>query len=467
MVNYKKQMGALITGQMFSLLLNFLLPLILVRILTKNDYGVYAQFNVILSFCTVFFSFGLSSELYYSYPSATERERRILIFQSLLLLFIAGIVAFGVLYIPVIKQYIISDGSFSNNYLYLGLAVWFSVPEILITALYVLNHLYLKWPKIESIFIAIVISIAIKFFYVSFYAFELIKKNEGTRLIDRHILQEQLKYSIPLGIASSTRVFVQQMDKLIILAFVSPAAYAIYSIAFYGVPGLTQVYLSISQVYIPRMAAAYKSNDLNNVITLYHSMVSKTLSYTIPIVLIVILFADPIIPFVFSSKYIDSIPYFQLYLLTFIVSSIGCGNILRATGETRKSLLAYVYTAIILIPFTYLAIKFYYLNGAIVAAILGSILPKLLLSMYDAKAIRISIFRLYPWKIISKIFLISILILIPFIFIYLYVGHQNFWLSLVWIVLYLIIVSWVQMYNNVFVINYAGLLSLVDKIIRK
>lgn len=53
-MNYKKQMGALITGQMFSLLLNFLLPLILVRILTKNDYGVYAQFNVILSFCTVF-----------------------------------------------------------------------------------------------------------------------------------------------------------------------------------------------------------------------------------------------------------------------------------------------------------------------------------------------------------------------------------------------------------------------------
>ena len=65
------------------------------------------------------------------------------------------------------------------------------------------------------------------------------------------------------------------------------------------------------------------------------------------------------------------------------------------------------------------------------------------------------------------IFLITILIIIPFIFIYMFVVIQNFWLSLVWIVLYLIIVSWVQMYNNVFVINYAGLLSLVDKIIRK
>lgn len=489
MVNYKRQMGALITGQMFSLLLNFVLPLILVRVLTKNDYGLYAQFNVILSFCTVFFSFGLSSELYYSYPSAIEKERRILIFQSLLLLFIAGIIAFGILYIPVIKQYIISNESFSNNYLYLGLAVWLSVPEILITALYVLNHdnktsalflpimtilrlvliliLYFKWPEIESIFIAIVISIVIKFFYVSFYAFRLIRKNKGIRIFDKKMLQEQLRYSIPLGIASSTRVFVQQMDKLIILAFVSPTAYAIYSIAFYGVPGLTQVYLSVSQVYIPRMSAAFKSDDLNTAIALYHSMVSKTLSYTIPIVLIVILFADPIIPFVFSSKYLDSIPYFQLYLLTFIVSSIGCGNILRATGETRKSLYAYIYTAIILIPFTYLVIKYYYLNGAIVAAMLGSILPKLLLSMYDARAMKISIFRLYPWKIILKIFFISILVLIPFVLIYLYVGHQNFWLSLIWIVLYLIIVSYIQMYNNVFVINYASFLSLINKIIKK
>ena len=66
------------------------------------------------------------------------------------------------------------------------------LPLMTILRLILILILYLKWPKIESIFIAIVISIAIKFFYVSFYAFELIKKNEGTRLIDRHILQEQL-----------------------------------------------------------------------------------------------------------------------------------------------------------------------------------------------------------------------------------------------------------------------------------
>ena len=88
MANYKKQIGALITGQMLSLLLGFILPLILVRILTKNDYGLYAQFNVILSFCMVFFSFGFSSELYYSYPLAKDKEKRILVFHSFILLFL-------------------------------------------------------------------------------------------------------------------------------------------------------------------------------------------------------------------------------------------------------------------------------------------------------------------------------------------------------------------------------------------
>jgi len=489
MVNYRKQMGALITGQMLSMLLSFVLPLILVRILTKNDYGLYAQFNVILAFCTTFFSFGFSSELYFLYPSATRQEKRIQVFQSLLMLFGAGFVAVFLLYVPIIKQYLVSDEIFDKNYIYLVLSVWFSVPEILITALYVLNHdnktsvlflpimailrvalvliLYLVCPTIEIIFLAIVISVIIRFLFLIYYVFKLVRCNIRGRLINWQLLKKQLNYSVPLGIANSTRVFVQQMDKLIILSFVSPAMYAIYSIAFYGVPGLTQVYLSISQVYIPRMAVAFKSNDLDDLVALYHSMVSKTLSYTIPIVFIIILFANSVVTFVFSSKYVDSIPYFRLYLLTFIISSIGCGNVLRATGETRKSLLAYIYTAIVLLPFTYLAIKYYSLNGAITAAILGSIFPKLLLSIYDARAIQISILKLYPWVIISKILLISLGTLFPFVLIRMYIGNQGIGSSLIWITFYLFIVSCIQMYYNVFVISYADLRIYIHKLFNK
>lgn len=488
MINYKKQIGSLVTGQMLSLILGFVLPLILVRVLTKNDYGLYAQYNVILSFCTVFFSFGLSSELYYSYPLANKREKRILVFQSLMMLLVAGVIAVFILYIPSVKDYFITDDSLTSYYAYLAIAVLLSVPEILITSLYVLNNdnktsatflplmtvlrvllilmLYWMYPQVETIFIAIIIVSLIKLFYVVMYVYKVMNKNGKGEIFDIRILKSQLRYSIPLGFASSVRILVQQLDKLIILSFVSPAVYAIYSIAFYGVPGLSQVYLSISQVYIPRMSVAYKEKNLDGLIGLYHSMVSKTLSYTVPIIFIVILFADPIVPYVFSGKYAESIPYFQIYLLTFIVSSIGCGNILRATGETKHSLMAYVYTALVMIPFTYFAIKFYYLNGAITSAAIGAVFPKLLLSVYDARSIRKSVLAIYPWKNMMNITLISLLVLIPFILIYVYVGHDNFWMSLIWISCYLLLTFALQLRYGVFVITWKDLMLYKSKILK-
>ena len=488
MVNYKKQIGSLITGQILSLLIGFVLPLILVRVLSKNDYGLYAQFNVILSFCSVLFNFGLSSELYYSYPIAENKDRRILVFQSLLMLTAMGFLSVVVLYIPAIKDYFISDQSFANSYLYLVIAIFFSISEVLITTLYVLNNdnkisatflplmmvlrvlliVILCWffHFVESFLIAIIISSFIKWLYVVRYSLKIMNINGQGRIFDFKILRSQLSYSIPLGIASSIRIFVQQMDKLIILSFVSPAVYAVYSIAFYGVPGLTQVYLSISQVYIPRMTVAYKESNIKNLIGLYHSMVSKTLSYTIPIVFVIILYADPIVPYVFSDKYAESIPYFQIYLLTFIVSSVGCGNILRAAGETRRSLKAYVYTAIIMLPFTYFAIKYYNLNGAIVAATLGAILPKLLLSIFDAKSINTHVRSIYPWRNIFIIFTISIFCIIPFMLLYYYYGVPNFWLALLLISCYLLLAFILQLCFNVFVVNWTDLKFLKKKIFR-
>lgn len=489
MVNYRKQMGALITGQMLSLLLGFVLPLFLVRVLSKHDYGLYAQLNVILSFCTVFFSLGFSSELYYSYPTASEKEKKVLVSQSFALLVLSGLIACILLYIPAIKQHVTSDQDFLSLYNYLTFAVLFSVPEIIITVLYVLTHdnrastfflpamtilrvalilgAYLICPTIKSVFIAVSFAVFFKFVYVLFYTLRVIWSHKGEEFFSIEILKQQLNYSLPLGLASSTRVLVQQLDKLIILSFVSPAVYAIYSIAFYGVPGLTQVYLSISQVYIPRMAASFKGADLKTLLALYHSMVLKTLSYTIPMIFIIMLFADPIIPFLFSDKYVDSIPYFQIYLLTFIVQSVGCGNILRATGETKYSLRAYIYTAIVMIPFTYFAIKYFYLNGAIVSATIGAILPKLILTVYDARVIHTSLSLLFPWKKISKIVVISLVCIIPFCLFSYVQDNISFGVCIFLISFYLIAVFVVQMYCNVFIISLDELKLYINRYLLK
>ena len=128
--------------------------------------------------------------------------------------------------------------------------------------------------------------------------------------------------------------------------------------------------------------------------------------------------------------------------------------------------MAYVYTSLVMIPFTYFAIKYYYLNGAITSATLGTILPKLLLSVYDARSIRKSVLVIYPWKNMMNIILISLFVLIPFILVYVYVGHDNFWISLIWISCYLLLTFALQLRCRVFVITWEDLISYKSRILK-
>jgi O-antigen/teichoic acid export membrane protein len=295
-----------------------------------------------------------------------------------------------------------------------------------------------------------------------YYIIKEIKNFQSQKLFDFSFLKKQLSYAMPLGISNSARVFAQQLDKLILLSYVSPAAYAIYSIASYGVPGLNQLYLSISQVYIPRMSSAFHDSNIQLVKDLYKSLVSKTLSYTIPVVLIIVVFAPVIVPFLFSDKYIDSVPYFQIYLFTFIFSAMGNGVVLRSTDQTKKSLYAYLYSLIFIIPLVYFAIKFYGLNGAIISAFISSVLPRFFLTRYDLAVLKISVFEIFPWRQIGKIFLISSVLLIPF-FLLIQFFTVKILAAILCILIYLGSVFLIETICDVFLISKEELLKYIKR----
>lgn len=479
-------MGALVIGQFSALLLSFLVPMILAHLLSNQDFGLYSQFNLILGFSLSFFSFGISSELYFFYPNSNYKQRRIVVFQSFIMLLILGLLTLAIFFIPSFRALFITNQELESRNLYLIFGIFFSIPTVIISNLYVVKHdnktsaLYLPFstlfrvsliflfywysPTIDSIFFALLVNYALLFFYVFFYVLKEVDIKCNFNLWDYRILKKQLSYSFPLGIGNSSLVIAQQIDKLILLSFVAPATYGIYAIAFYGVPGLTQLYLSISQVYIPRMAVAFGDSHIELALNLYKSLILKTLSYTIPIIFIIALFSPVIVPFLFSFKYIESVPYFQLYLLTFIFSAMGNGISLRASGKTKRTLNAYLYSLIPIIPFSFFAIKFYGLHGAIGSAILSSILPRVLLTRYDLGVFNCKLNEIFPWKEIGKITLIASLILIPFYFLFQYftIGIV---LSTICISFYLLLVVIIEIHFDLFIISKKESILAMGKVL--
>jgi O-antigen/teichoic acid export membrane protein len=64
---------SMISGKLLALLGAFTLPLFLTRFLSREEYGIFSQYFVIVFFCTEFFSFSLDSNLYFFYRGEMKK----------------------------------------------------------------------------------------------------------------------------------------------------------------------------------------------------------------------------------------------------------------------------------------------------------------------------------------------------------------------------------------------------------
>ena len=88
----KTQSLYLFSGKILSFIFRFIAPIILVRLLSKEEYGIYMQFNLITLTLIPLLGFGVSSSLYYFYPTGkNEIERACYVSQSYIVLIIVGL----------------------------------------------------------------------------------------------------------------------------------------------------------------------------------------------------------------------------------------------------------------------------------------------------------------------------------------------------------------------------------------
>ena len=170
------------------------------------------------------------------------------------------------------------------------------------------------------------------------------------------------------------------------------------------------------------------------------------------IILIVFLFSRQIIILLFTEKYSESVPFFQIYILTFIVAMLGAGTILRAINHTRRSMYAYALSTIIFIPSSFYLIRFYGMWGAMGSALIGNLLPRIFQIMIEMKLMHCSIADYFPIRKILKIILISFLCLVPVV----WLNHTfllNVWICAIVGFIYIILVYALELLIDVFLIN--------------
>lgn len=132
-------------------------------------------------------------------------------------------------------------------------------------------------------------------------------------------------------------MFYKSVDKLMLGYFLTPVAVGVYEWAI-KITNLVEVpTFSIASVAFPKAAQLHKEEGISAVKRVYEKSVGIILALVIPFLIGVFIFAEPIIIFLASEKFIDTVPVLRVTILFgFIVPyAIQVGTVLDSIGKPK------------------------------------------------------------------------------------------------------------------------------------
>ena len=167
------------------------------------------------------------------------------------------------------------------------------------------------------------------------------------------------------GTNLSTMIY-KSIDKLMLGSMLSPVAVGIYELAI-KITNLAEVpTFSVASIVFPQSAKAIKTEGLSGIKTLYEKSVGAILAILLPFIGLVLLFPEWVITIIAGEKYLDAIPVLQLTMLygLFIPFAVQFGTVLDSIGKPKINFYYTLLGASLNIIFNYLFISNFGLIGA-------------------------------------------------------------------------------------------------------
>jgi O-antigen/teichoic acid export membrane protein len=380
-----------IAARGIAFVLAFAVPIVLVRSISKEDYGIYRQALFIYSTFMPILQFGLTQSLFYFFPRDPGR-RPSLITQTLLLLAVIGFAFGGALIVARVWV----AGYFGEREM-AGYMVWvgpFTAFMVIASTLEILTIIEQRmrltfWVIVgtEGLRAVLVVGAAVltrdvglmlaalAFFSLARVLF-LVHHCRQERFLDRRALdpsylREQLSYSIPFGLAATVVTVLSSVDRFYVSRVFDAEAFAVYSIGCFQLPVVTVVFTSATSVLLRRMAELQKEGRFADMLLLWRRSIRKMSLVSIPVVVAFAILAREFVVGLFTADYVEAVPIFIVFLALIPRQSIPYGVVTRAFGLTRYIMWVSLAALAVVVAFTLLLAPRLGLLGPAVAVILG------------------------------------------------------------------------------------------------
>ena len=165
------------------------------------------------------------------------------------------------------------------------------------------------------------------------------------------------------------------IDQMMLGAMLSPAASGAFNIAvritnLIDIPGN-----AVATIVFPQSAKRMESEGPSAIKYLYEKSVGTTLALVVPVVIFLYLFSGIVITLIAGEKYADSIPLLQITLIYCLLIPFGrqFGTILDSIGKTRMTFFVVIGTATLNLCLNYFFIRQWGVVGAAYATLCSNI----------------------------------------------------------------------------------------------
>lgn len=418
-------------------------PILLVRLLTVEEFGRYREFLLYAGLLTTFCAFGINNSLLYFIP-ARPRNVRQMVRQATVMTFGTSLVVIG---ITLLADYIAKGAILGTLQLPVAIYVllfvnldfwefyWLSLRRPVPVFAYTTGRLIARilvvvtaasiwrdvmpiiWSLIGLETLRIVVS---AFAWRRATATATADSAEAEPHVDESCWKEQFRYCLPIGLALILVTLNKSLGNLFVTKTLGIVALAHYSIGTHIQPVIGVLRNSVSDAVLPELAAL-KSTKGEGALELWRrsTIVSMILLTAAGVVLFE--FAHTFVVTLFSPSYEPAVLIFQIYLLVLVREVFDFGVALRAANRTAPIVTSSLFAILLNLLLLVTVLPIWGLPAAALAFVISRWAEGLVLSRSTLRAYNIGIGELARWRDLGKVALAALLASVVF--------YGSFWLD--------------------------------------
>jgi O-antigen/teichoic acid export membrane protein len=392
-------------------------PIVLVRLLTVEDFGRYREFLLYATVLLNFAALGISGSLLRFIPERPELKWRF-VTQTVLLTFASSVlVAAAALSI---------DAAFDGKAL--GEFAWPAVIYVLLFVnidfweyLLVAEHRSFAVlgyttgrlvARMVTVIVAAYLTSDVEVVIWSIIGLEAVRlilssvvwrrRAEPVVVQGTGTWRQQLEYCLPFGGSMIVSSLSASLGSLFVAKMIGPVALAHYTIGTYVQPIIGILRNSISDVLLPEMVARSRDSQADSLLLFRRTTVVITICLLAAAVLVA-RFAEALVVALFSEEYLPAVIVMQLFALAFVRECVDFGVPLRAINRTQPILIANALGIGVNLALLLVLLPEKGLAGAVGAYVVSRVVDGVYLAVALKHAYQVSYAALAPWKDLAKV----------------------------------------------------------------